>query len=101
MRGEVRRPRRRLGGGGRRAGLEWIFEFFFQNLETSGLDIPCPQDARSESWYLEKLGLGGSSLGQVGGAALGFVPTPIFTLSDHLFFGLFLPGTRLGRLKQV
>lgn len=69
------RTQKKAGGwGGRREGLEWTFEFFFQNLETSGLDIPSPQDARSESWYLEKLGLGGFQLGAGRGSCPGFCP---------------------------
>lgn len=73
-----------------------FLNFFFPESGNLRAGHPFPQDCRSDSGYLEKLGLGGSSLGEVGGAFLGIVPTPILTLGDHLFFGFFFPGVCLG-----
>lgn len=70
--GRGRGPRRSLGGEGARSGLEWIFDPSPQKIwKLQGWISPPPQDCGSDSWYLEKLGLGGSSLGEVGGATPG------------------------------
>lgn len=96
-------PRRRLGGGVARSGLEWIFEFFFfpRIWKPQGWTSPFLRTAGQTVGSWRSWGLGRSSLGEVGGAVLGIVPTSILTLGDHLFFGFFFPGVCLGPLEQV
>lgn len=76
--------------------------FFFPRIwKPQGWTSPFLRTAGQTVGSWRSWGLGRSSLGEVGGAVLGIVPTSILTLGDHLFFGFFFPGVCLGPLEQV